>query len=192
MSFHWLHERPIVVAIAGSNGAGKSTFYGAFIRLAGLPCVNPDVLARTLELEPYVAARIAGVIRRELVNEGVSFAFETVFSDPVGDKLQFLKATAAAGYTVVLCYIGLASAALSRQRVAMRVSQGGHGVPADKLKARYPRSLANLKWALNELPHVLVYDNSDLAHPMHHVAAFDGGQLTFAAPALPKWLAQLI
>jgi predicted ABC-type ATPase len=192
MGFHWLHERPIVVAIAGPNGAGKTTFYKAHIRPAGLPFVNADVLSRALSLDPNVAARIAGVVRRNLVHEGVSFAFETVFSDPVGDRLQFLKDSAAAGYTVVLCYIGLASAALSSQRVSMRVSQGGHGVPADKLRSRYPRILANLKQAIPQLPHVLVYDNSDLTQPMRHVAAFDGGQMTFAAQSIPRWLTRLI
>lgn len=192
MSLHWLHERPIVVAIAGPNGAGKTTFYETYIRPAGLPCVNADVLSGALGLDPYVAAGIAGVIRRELVNAGVSFAFETVFSDPVGDKRQFLKDTAAAGYTVVLCFIGLASAALSSQRVDMRISQGGHGVPLDKLRARYPRTLANLKQSIHQLPHVLVYDNSDLAQPMRQVAAFDGGQMTFTAQSIPKWLAQLL
>jgi len=51
---------------------------------------------------------------------------------------------------------------MSEQRVSMRVSQGGHDVPADKLAARFPRTLANLATAIRELPCVLVFDNSDL------------------------------
>jgi predicted ABC-type ATPase len=192
MNLSWLDERPIVVAIAGPNGAGKSTFFDAFIRPAGLRLVNADVLARELHLDIYVAARLADALRRELVHQRESFAFETVFSDPVGDKLAFLKETAATGYTVVLCFIGLASAAMSEQRVAMRVLQGGHDVPTEKLTARFPRTLGNLRAAIQELQHVSVFDNSDLTEPFQRVAAFEGGRMTFSAKALPPWLRKLI
>ena len=57
----------------------------------------------------------------------------------------------------------------------MRVSQGGHDVPADKLITRFPRSLNNLKSALRELPHVWVFDNSDLRTPFRLVTVFENG-----------------
>ena len=87
-------------------------------------------------------------LRRELVKQRASFVFETVLSDPVGDKLNFLKEAAKVGYTVVLCFIGISGPGISEQRVAMRVSQGGHDVPNEKLIARFPRTLANLQAAL--------------------------------------------
>ena len=86
-----LDQRPIIVVIAGPNGAGKTTFYHAHLQPAGLRFVNADVLARELNLDPYAAAKVADALRRELVNQRESFVFETVFSDPVGDKLSFLK-----------------------------------------------------------------------------------------------------
>jgi hypothetical protein len=73
---------------------------------------------------------------------------------PVGDKLAFLKEAAATVYTVILCFIGVSNPETSEQRVAMRVSQGGHDVPTDKLEAWFPRTLANLRNALRELPHI--------------------------------------
>jgi predicted ABC-type ATPase len=88
--------------------------------------VNADQLASELAIEPYQAAQVAGNLRQTLVRQHESFAFEAVFSDPVGDKLSFLQATVNSGYTVVLCFIGLSSARRSAERVAMRVSQGGH------------------------------------------------------------------
>jgi len=63
---------------------------------------------------------------------------------------------------MVLCFIGIADVDRSEERVAMRLSQGGHDVPTDKLMARFPRSLANLKQAIRELPCVFVFDNDDL------------------------------
>ena len=180
-------ERPILVAIAGPNGAGKTTFYHAHLKAAGLRFVNADVLAHELDLEPYAAARAADALRRELVRQRESFVFETVFSDPVGDKLTFLKGATKSGYTVVLCHIGLASPTVSEERVAMRVSQGGHDVPSEKLRSRFPRTLANLKAAIRDLPHVLVFDNSDLKAPFRLVAVFEQGGLVRLAPPIPRW-----
>src|SRR5262249_12894041 len=138
---------------------------------------NADVLAAELALPPYEAAQVADALRREFLKRRASFIFETVFSDPIGDKVVFLEDAVQSGYIVVLCYIGLASPDQSTQRVAMRVSQGGHDVPDDKLQSRFPRTLENLQSAIRRLPHVLIYDNSDLRQPFRSVAAFDHGQL---------------
>lgn len=192
MDFSRFDQRPIVVAIAGPNGAGKSTFYQAHISSAALPFVNADVLADELDLAPYDAARVADALRRELVKRRESFVFETVFSDPVGDKVTFLKEAAAAGYCFVLCFIGIGSSDVSEERVAMRVSQGGHDVPTGKLQSRYPRTLENLKAAIRELPHVLVYDNDDLSVPYRLVAVFEGGRLITSVQPLPEWLRPLV
>src|SRR5690349_17938499 len=124
-----IDRRPIIVAIAGPNGAGKTTFFHAHLASAGLRFVNADVLASELGTGPYQAARLADELRRALLKRGESFVFETVFSDPAGDKLAFLEEAARSGYTVVLCFIGLSGPDQSLERVAMRVSQGGHDVP---------------------------------------------------------------
>jgi len=187
-----LDQRPIVVALAGPNGAGKTTFYHAHLHAAGLRFVNADVIADELELEPYTAANVADALRRELVNQRESFVFETVFSDPVGDKLSFLRETLGTGYTVVLCFIGIAGPKTSEQRVAMRVSQGGHDVPSEKLRARFGRTLANLEAAIRELPHVLVFDNENLGTPFRRVAVFEHARLTFRQNPWPRWFRRLM
>lgn len=192
MDFAQFDRRPVVVAIAGPNGAGKTTFYHAHLEPAGLPFVNADVLADELELPPYEAAHLAAALRRELVQRRASFVFETVFSDPVGDKVAFLRETAESGYCTVLCYIGVAGSEVSEQRVAMRVSQGGHDVPSEKLHSRYPRTLENLKRAIRDLPHVLVFDNDDLNVPYRLVAVFDEARLVTSAEPLPDWLQPLL
>lgn len=187
-----LDARPIVVAIAGPNGAGKTTFYNAFLRESALRFLNADELGLALEVDPYRAAEIAGALRRELLKQQESFVFETVFSDPVGDKVSFLKTAAAAGFSVVLCYIGISTPQVCEERVAMRVSQGGHDVPSDKLVTRFPRTLANLETAVRDLPSVLVFDNDDLANPYQRVAEFQNGQQTFLAKPAPAWIPALL
>lgn len=185
-------HRPIVVAIAGPNGAGKTTFFHSYLAYSGLRFVNADVLAANVAGDAYSAARLADALRRALVEQKESFVFETVFSDPVGDKIAFLEEVAQRGYTVVLCYIGLSTADQSIERVAMRVSQGGHDVPEVKLRSRFPRTLANLQAAIGRLPHVLIYDNSDLAEPYQSIADFDGGRLHSLEEPVPKWLRPLL
>lgn len=183
-----LNQRPIIVAIAGPNGAGKTTFYHSHIQAAGLRFINADVLTRELVVDAYTAARVADSLRRELVQQRESFVFETVFSDPIGDKLAFLKQASEMGYTTVLCFIGISGVMISEQRVALRTSQGGHDVPSEKLIDRFPRTMANLKSALRVLPKVLIFDNDDLRTPFRHVASFEAGELQKLYKPVPKWL----
>jgi len=183
-----LDKRPVMVALAGPNGAGKTTFYEAHLKAAGVRFLNADVMAGELGINAYPAAEIAARLRQEFVSQGESFVFETVFSDPVGDKLAFLKQSARQGYAVVMCFIGLADSDRSEERVAMRVSQGGHDVPTHKLTARFPRTMTNLKQAMRDLPCVLVFDNDDLGTPFRLVAVFQNGRQTFLAKSIPHWL----
>ena len=183
-----LDRRPVVLALAGPNGAGKTTFYFSHLRAAGLRLVNADVLARELDLDAYAAARLADSLRRELIAQRESFVFETVFSDPVGEKIEFLRQASEAGYTTILCFIGISGADVSDQRVAMRISQGGHDVPQAKLRERFPRVLANLKSAIGVLPHVWVYDNDDLARPFRLVAVVENGNVVRLNLPVPRWL----
>ena len=188
----FLNQRPIVVALAGPNGAGKTTCYRSFLRPSGLRFVNADSLALELGVDAYKAANMADDLRRQLIEQRESFIFETVFSDPVGDKLLFLKEVERSGYTVVLLFIGIQSPEVSDQRVAMRVLKGGHDVPADKIMERYPRVMNNLKRAVAELANVRVYDNSDLKTPYRLVAVRENGQKIEAYEPTPEWLRALL
>ena len=188
MNWDWLDERPIVVVIAGPNGAGKTTFFHAHLAPTGLRFVNADVLADQIQVDAYTAAKVADHLRRELVRQRESFVFETVFSDPVGDKVAFLKEACSVGYQVTLFFLGLAHVGLSDERIAMRVAQGGHNVPHEKVVARFPRTLVNLRRAIAELPHVVVYDNSDLAKPYRQLAVFEQGKVVERVRRLPAWL----
>lgn len=184
---HPFDARPIIVALAGPNGAGKSTFYEAFLSSTGLRFINADEIGRLTDMGAYDAALLADALREELVAAGESFIFETVLSDPVGAKINFLVDAHARGYHVVVCFIGLDSAATSDERVAMRVLQGGHDVPTEKVRDRYARSLENLAQAILKLPTVWVYDNSDLAHPFRKVAEFDARRVAREVPPVPAW-----
>jgi predicted ABC-type ATPase len=187
-----IDRRPIIVALAGPNGAGKSSFYVLFLSRLGLHFVNADLLALMSGVDPYEAARLADTIRRQLVAQKASFVFETVFSDPVGDKLIFLKTAESAGYTVVLIFVGVTGPEVSDDRVAIRVLKGGHDVPTQKVKERFPRVMQNLKRALVELANIWVYDNSDLERKYRLVASKLDDQTVELHGKTPVWLRVLL
>ncbi|HEV7281779.1 MAG TPA: hypothetical protein VGN57_16375 [Pirellulaceae bacterium] len=179
---------PLLVAIAGPNGAGKSTFYHSQLARFGLPFVNADELAADLRVDAYAAADVAEIIRQSYVRQRISFAFETVLSDPVGEKVSFLEGAAVDGYAVLLFFVGIPDAATSKLRVKMRTMRGGHDVPEEKLRERYPRTLANLRRAIQRLPYVFIQDNS-LPYESHRpVARFEAGKAVWLASPIPDWL----
>ena len=185
-------QRPVIVTVAGPNGAGKSTFYDAYIAQSKLFFINADIIALGSEVSAYEAAIAASQMRDDFVARHESFVFETVLSDPVGEKVDFLKHAVLEGYNVIFFFIGVGSVAISHNRVRARVSQGGHGVPQGKLDARYPRTMANLARAIKDLPSVFVFDNSDLQQPYRLLAEYRNGQLIERGNPWPGWFLNVV
>lgn len=140
----------------------------------------------------YRAAALADIERRALVARGDTFVMETVFSDPAGAKLDFLRDARARGYGVAFVYVGLGSAALSQARVIQQVAQGGHDVPDDRIRKRLPRSLENAKHALAFVDAGWILDNSDADHPFQLVATTRAGQVVHVVPAAPAWCRRIL
>ena len=182
----------VLIVLAGPNGAGKSTFFDAFLAPMGIRFVSADLIARALAPDnpaaiAYVAADVAAEERRRLMAEGVSFCMETVFSDPVGDKLRFLQDAQEAGYTVFLVFIGIDNPELAVARVIQRVEDGGHDVPDVKIRGRFPRTIVNLQQAAPFVDFAYLFDNSSYDEPYRLVAAFERGRMIRRAAVLPAW-----
>lgn len=189
---------PLLLVVAGPNGAGKTTWFETQLegRLA-LPFVNADRIARTLpgkagDRQAREAFHLAEKERQERLAARESFCMETVFSDPVGAKIGFLERAQRSGYEVMLVFIGIEGAELCAARVMQRVLEGGHDVPADRIAARYPRTLANLREAIARLGSVVVMDNSNPEAPYRPVAFFLRGRLQWIDEPLPEWFRPLV
>lgn len=180
-------EPPILIVFAGPNGAGKTTLYRHLFSESRLPWVNADQIALETGVDAYQAAAMAEAERHRLLAAGKSFVMETVFSDPVGAKVDFLKWARASGYRVIVHFIGLDSAMRSRVRVFQRVQGGGHDVPDDRIDRRYPRVLENLRRLLGEVDDLTLYDNSSSTEPYRILARFEGPRLIDVSAALPPW-----
>lgn len=184
---------PLLVLIAGPNGAGKSTFYECHLSRFGLYFLNADKLAREQFGERAAqfareAAVLATNARLAAVENGESFVFETVLSDPVGDKVAFCRQARESGYFIDAHFIGLNSPHLSRARVLQRVALGGHDVPDEKLDSRFPRTLDNLARLVTVANRLTIYDNSEVDRPHRPVALFENGCLIALSPEVPGWL----
>ena len=162
------HRRhaPRCIVIAGPNGAGKTTFAREYLPAdAGvLHFVNADLLAAGLSpLQPAAAAVAAG---RLFVNEierlaaqGTEFAFETTLSGRM--HLARLRRWKAAGYRLEMIFLRLSSPGVALRRIAARVRQGGHDVPAAAVHRRFARGWAHFQTAYRPLMDAwAVYDNS--------------------------------
>lgn len=139
---------PHVIAVAGANGAGKSTTAPRLLRdtLAVTEFVNADTIASGLSaFRPESVAMAAGRLMRgrmrQLAEQGASFAFETTLaSRGLAPWLAGLKER---GYHVHLLFLRLESADLAVSRVAERVRMGGHHVPEKDIRRRFEKGLRN-------------------------------------------------
>lgn len=138
--------RKKIVIVAGPNGAGKTTFAREFLpNEAGCPVfVNADLIAAGISpFRPEAAAFRAGrlmlaeIVRH--VTEGRSFAFETTLSGLT--YARRIDRWRADGYVVKLIFLSLAAPEEAIARVAMRVRQGGHDIPADTIRRRFASGL---------------------------------------------------
>ena len=176
--------------LTGGNGAGKSTFFEHFLKPAGLPFINADILANQIDHEnteavSYKAAKLAEKLRHSLLHSGTSFCFETVFSHP--SKIDFMASAKSFGYEIILVYIHLKSDELNQARVVQRVNEGGHNVPTDKIINRIPRTMAYVKEALPLADIAMFYDNSSQHRPFLSIANLHEGLLTNQKDVLPVW-----
>ena len=106
----------------------------------------------------YSAAIISEFLREFNLKSGNDFSFETVMSHK--DKIAFIKRATDQDYKVYLYYVCLDNYKVNIDRVATRVAEGGHHVSADKIKARYSRSLGLLLSALKASYKSYLFDNS--------------------------------
>lgn len=191
---------PLLVVLVGPNGAGKSSFYHRYLQRLPLPFINADQIARALidagapsgESTERLAADLAEQRRSEMAAGKMSFITETVFSDPVGAKVNALKEAQSAGYSVILVFVCVASSELSALRVHSRVLAGGHNVPQDKIAARFDRMRKNVKAAISFVDFAIIVDNSSLDRPLRPIATTANGRILHCESPLPWWAEEVL
>lgn len=159
-------NQPRILILAGPNGAGKTTFARDYLpHVAQCPLfVNADLIAAGLSpFAPEAAAFQAGRLMLAEIESHVlarrTFAFETTLSGLV--YARKIKTWRALGYAVELHFLSLPDSQTAKQRVALRVAQGGHSIPDDVIERRFEAGLENFEMIYKRLvDHWFKYDAS--------------------------------
>lgn len=193
--------QPVFYLLAGPNGAGKSSLYRATVAEGLIPAdaefVNADLheaahlqhiddpQARSEQARQWADGR-----RADLLRSGKSFVSETVFSHE--SKLALIEEAQQNGIAVVLLVVCLDDPKCLLARVRQRVLEGGHDVPADRILARYPRTIRNLTLAVRQADLAMLYDSGgsaglDDVNRLVRVAVCRGQETKMLAANLPDW-----
>ncbi|HMN04134.1 MAG TPA: hypothetical protein PKD45_00260 [Flavobacteriales bacterium] len=147
------------------------------------------VRARAPLPKDRAAQLVAQFLYDELLKAKIKFSFETVFSHR--GKLELMRRARDLGYKVYLYFVSTEDPAINVQRVKeIRVKQGGHDVPKDKIISRYHRTMGHLAEALELAYHAYLWDNSQ-----HGAARLfcemkrtrSGAEWTIQAQHVPYW-----
>lgn len=139
-----------------------------------------------LNINSYIAADVAELLRQMLLQEGVSFTYETVMSH--AGKINFMAQARKLGYRVYLYYIATNDPDININRVDIRLAQQGHGVSPEIIRSRYYKSLENLKEAVIHTDRAFLFDNSGEQSKLL-AEIVDGKDVTLEVDAtqLPNW-----
>lgn len=188
-------SRPQFVLVAGPNGGGKSTLTQSIKhRFPNIEVIDPDAIAKnitgsfaTVDQEQLSAGKKTLELVKKYIDSQQSLMVESTISGST--YLKYARMANEAGFRTVFIYVSLSSANMSAERVAKRVGMGGHSIPLDDVRRRYPRSMSNIKAHIKEFESAHIYDNSD---NYRWIAAFRSGLVHKVAPDIPSWLSPYI
>jgi predicted ABC-type ATPase len=186
---------PTFTVVAGANGCGKSTLTKwAREEFQESSVLDPDAISRSLQATGSNSGTVIDAGREvlsmaeRLLAAGQSFTVETTLAG--NTYLRMMNKAKKLGYIVVLVYIGTTSVEINMQRVRFRVTKGGHDVPDEDQKRRYPRSFANAAKAITIADEAVVLDNSTSTGYVK-VAVKRATGIEYFDP-LPEWAAFLL
>ncbi|MCG3149486.1 MAG: hypothetical protein PCFJNLEI_02949 [Verrucomicrobiae bacterium] len=186
--------QPNLYIIAGPNGAGKTTFARKFLPHYA-DCqefVNADLIASGISpFAPESAGFRAGRLMLEQIHKlgqrGVDFGFETTLAGTA--YLPLLRRSKAKGYAVHLFFLWIPTSEMALARVADRVRQGGHNVPAAVVRRRFARALRNFLTKYRPLLDTwILFDNSTETPQV--IAAEEAGKIRIVNERLFATLTQ--
>jgi predicted ABC-type ATPase len=162
-------HKPALFIIAGPVGAGKTTFYEAYLKEA-FPTLVPAVREQQ---QPFL-------------NERRSFAVEDIRVDT-----QLLDEAKATGYTTKVLFISTEDANLNVGRVLVRVRRGGEAEAISTVIDSYREATKDLAEVRKHADELILYDNTAHDRGFRVVAHFTGGELSKVAQTIPDWAAKV-
>ena len=175
------------ILFAGVNGAGKTTLYQTDDYYKDTPRINMDEIVRGIgswknQEDVHRAGMIAVRMLKDYFDKGITFNQETTLCGR--SVIGNINKAHTLGYRVILYYVGLDSVDIAKERVRLRVQNGGHGIPEADIEKRYVESLLNLKKIISVCEQVVLFDNT---YSFYKVAVFENGRCVDKADHMPVW-----
>ena len=103
-------------------------------------------------------------------------------------KIKLLERGRILGFRTYLYFIATDDPLININRVKLRVAQGGHSVPKDKIVSRYYRSLDLLMDAIRQTDRTYIFDNSSDGSEHTWIAEITHGSiLEMKTGSEPAW-----
>lgn len=166
--------RPVLIVLAGTAGAGKTTLYESKLK-----AVFPSLLkASASPMEQAETDRE----RVRLVKEGHSFVYQDTTIDAGA-----IRQVQEAGYDVKAFYISTEDPNLNMGRVLLRVNNGGPFAALARIPDDYAQGLKQLSEVKQLADDLMLFDNTINGRGHRLVAHFHDGELMKLARSVPKW-----
>ncbi len=149
---------------AGVNGAGKSTLYHSEkstdlgVRLNSDEILHAEGWDWRDTSKQIEAGRKLLALQKECFEQGVSFNRETTLSG--NEIFHTVRKAKELGYQIHLRYVGINSPEIAKERIALRIRKGGHGVSDGTIERRFSAAKENLIRLFPYCDSVNIYDNS--------------------------------
>ena len=167
-------QKPVLIILAGTAGAGKTTFYESKLK-----AVFPSLLkASSSPMERAEMDRERG----RLMKAGHSF----VYQDTTVDS-RLMREAREVGFDVKVLYIATEHPNLNMGRVLLRVNNGGPFAALARIPDDYAQGLKQLADAKKLADDLMLFDNTTNGRGHRLVAHFQRGELVKSARSVPKW-----
>ena len=181
-------EPPRAILFAGVNGAGKTSLFQvmSLTEPLGERISIDDIVKEKGSWQDYLlqikSAKQAISEMQKCIKNRVSFHHETTLPGTIIYKQ--LERSRAAGYRIILYYVGIDGYQTAIERVHRRVERGGHGIDDRAIIQRYNNMTANLRRILPLCDEAYFYDNTVR---FRQIAIHRNGEILDEDPILPNW-----
>jgi len=193
-------HKPVLIAIAGPNGSGKTTITTQILQhewMENAVYINPDQIAKDKfgdwnSREAIMqSVKYCEELREECLRQRQSLIFETVLS--AEDKIDYISRAHKAGFFIRVFFVSTNHPSINASRIARRVMKGGHDVPITKVISRYYKSILNCRRVSQIADRTYVYDNSiDNQEASLLFRMVNGKVFKRYMPAIPAWAETII
>ena len=184
------------IIFAGVNGAGKSSLYNDLLVINPKKQlgerINTDEIVKEIgdwkrETDQMKAGRIALNKIKKLFEEGISFNQETTLCG--NSIIKNIYKAKQLGYKIELYFVSVETPEIAKERIRIRVANGGHGIADSDVERRFIDSRNNLKKTLKICDDIIIYDNTESLQAKIFIK---NSEVLFKDNECPKWMNEII